>query len=191
MIESDIDIDLADRTKALALIKHRVAVIKRDDESFDKHNTGVYLQDIPFNPHNNQATIDHDEAHLLGYFKLDLLNVNFYKDVRDEEHLIDLVNREPVWELFQHKEIVEKLFHLNRYADLCANYKPESLEDVAIILAMIRPSKKHLQYKTREEIKQEIWTKPSDGSYYFKKSHAHAYAMAVVVQLNLLVEQLT
>jgi DNA polymerase III alpha subunit len=36
----------------------------------------------------------------------------------------------------------------------------------------------------------EIWTKPSDGSYYFKKSHATAYAVAVVVHMNLLVEEI-
>jgi hypothetical protein len=37
---------------------------------------------------------------------------------------------------------------------------------------------------------KEVWTKPSDGSYYFKKAHAVAYAHAVVVQINLICEQL-
>ena len=35
-------------------------------------------------------------------------------------------------------------------------------------------------------ILKEVWEKPSDGSYFFKKSHAVAYAHAIVVQLNLL-----
>lgn len=189
-INADIDIDFGDRSEVLKLLKYRIASIERDDGSLDKHNTGVYLQDIPFDPFTNQSTIDHDDAEKLGYFKLDLLNVHFYKNIRDEAHLLELVNREPMWELFEHKEIVEKLFHLNRYADLCADYKPQSVEDIAILLAMIRPSKKHLQGKSRDEIKKEIWQKPSDGAYYFKKAHAHAYSMAVVVQLNLLIEQL-
>ena len=30
--------------------------------------------------------------------------------------------------------------------------------------------------------------KPEDGEYYFKKAHAVAYAMAVVVQMNLICE---
>jgi hypothetical protein len=34
-----------------------------------------------------------------------------------------------------------------------------------------------------------VWNKPEDGSYYFKKSHSFGYAMAIVVQLNLIVEQ--
>ena len=28
--------------------------------------------------------------------------------------------------------------------------------------------------------------KPTDGSYFFKKSHAVAYAQAIVVQMNLI-----
>jgi hypothetical protein len=35
---------------------------------------------------------------------------------------------------------------------------------------------------------QEVWEKPTDGAYFFKKSHATAYALAVRVQMNLLSE---
>ena len=35
------------------------------------------------------------------------------------------------------------------------------------------------------DITKEVWVKPSDGSYFFKKSHAVAYAQAIVVQMNL------
>ena len=37
---------------------------------------------------------------------------------------------------------------------------------------------------------KEVWTKPENDEYYFKKAHAVSYAMAVVVHMNLLVEQL-
>ena len=33
---------------------------------------------------------------------------------------------------------------------------------------------------------KEVWKKPKDGSYFFKKSHAIAYAHAIVVQMNLM-----
>jgi hypothetical protein len=36
----------------------------------------------------------------------------------------------------------------------------------------------------------EVWTKPEDDAYYFKKAHAVSYAMAVVVHMNLLCEQI-
>ena len=37
---------------------------------------------------------------------------------------------------------------------------------------------------------KEVWIKPKDGEYYFKKAHAVAYAVGVVVHMNLLCEQL-
>ena len=37
---------------------------------------------------------------------------------------------------------------------------------------------------------EEVWQKPEDGSYYFKKAHAVSYAVAVVVHMNLLCEEL-
>jgi len=37
---------------------------------------------------------------------------------------------------------------------------------------------------------EEVWQKPEDGSYYFKKAHAVAYALSVVVHMNLLCEQM-
>ena len=41
------------------------------------------------------------------------------------------------------------------------------------------------------DIFQEVWTKPTDGQYYFKKAHAFSYAMAVVVHMNLICESVT
>ena len=40
-----------------------------------------------------------------------------------------------------------------------------------------------------EKILKEVWTKPKEG-YYFKKAHAFAYAISVVVHMNLLCEQI-
>ena len=40
--------------------------------------------------------LDYKEADDRGYFKLDLFNVNVYKEVKDELHLIKLM-AEPNW----------------------------------------------------------------------------------------------
>jgi len=56
---------------------------------------------------------------------------------------------------------------------------------MAAVLAIIRPSKRYLLNKDWATINQEVWTKPADGSYYFKKSHATSYAYLVVVHMNL------
>jgi len=186
IVTTDIDIDLADRSVVLKKLKHRIGRINREGDKYEKHNTGVYLQDIPFDPFTNIATIDHKDADELGYFKIDLLNVHLYKDIKDDKQLQELVDKEPLWELLEHEEIVEKLFHINKYFKLCQQHKPKSLEDLAMLIAMIRPGKAYLQGKDWETIRKEVWVKPTDNTYFFKKSHSLGYAMAIQVQLNLL-----
>ena len=182
----DIDIDFADRDIVLSKIQHRVATINSEK----KHNTGVYVTEIPHNPVDNHSTIDYKTAEDRGYFKLDFLNVSIYKDVRDETHLQELMEREPLWELLQHEEFVDQLFHLSGHTSMLKQTCPTSVEQLAAVLAMIRPAKRHLIGKTWNEIMNEVWTKPEDDAYYFKKAHAVSYAMAVVVHINLLCEQI-
>ena len=182
----DIDIDFADRDIVLSQIQHRVA--KLDSEK--KHNTGVYVTEIPHNPVNNLSTIDYKTAEERGYFKLDFLNVSIYKDVRDETHLEELMNKEPLWELLEHQEFVDQVFHLSGHSELLKKLKPTNVEQLAAALAIIRPAKRHLADEMWTTILKEVWTKPEDGAYYFKKAHAVSYAVAVVVHMNLLIEQL-
>jgi hypothetical protein len=64
---------------------------------------------------------------------------------------------------------------------------PTSIEQLAMILAMIRPGKRYLVGNTWEVIEKEVWEKTDE--YFFKKSHAVGYAVAIIVQLNLICEQ--
>ena len=182
----DIDIDFADRDIILSQIEHRIAKLNTGK----KHNTGVYATEIPHNPIDNLATVEHKAAEERGYFKLDFLNVSIYKDVRDNDHLTELMEREPLWELLEHEDFSEKVFHLNGHSSLLKVLKPSSVLKLAATLAIIRPAKRHLANKSWETIMKEVWIKPEEG-YYFKKAHAVSYAMACVVHMNLLCEQLT
>ena len=182
----DIDIDFADRDIILNKIQHRVAKL----DTGKKHNTGVYATEIPHNPIDNLSTIEHKTAEERGYFKLDFLNVSIYKDVKDEAHLQELMEREPIWELLEHKDFVEKVFHLNGHDGLLKQLKPTSVDQLAATLAIIRPAKRHLANETWQTIMKEVWTKPTNGEYYFKKAHAVSYAMACVVHMNLICEDL-
>ena len=182
----DIDIDFADRDIILSQLKHRIAKL----DSGKKHNTGVYATEIPHNPVDNLSTIEHKTAEERGYFKLDFLNVSIYKDVKDEAHLQELMEREPLWQLLEHEDFSEKVFHLNGHNNLLKLLKPTSVEQLAATLAIIRPAKRHLANETWETIMKEVWKKPEEG-YYFKKAHAVAYAVSVVVHMNLLCEQVT
>lgn len=186
-INFDVDIDFADRDRALEGLPFVSASIERDG-SLERHNTGIYLQDIPRDPFTNQANIDYKEAEALGYFKIDCLNASVYEGIRNEEHLIQLMS-EPDWNLLLVSEIVKELFHIGDYYALVKQYAPKSIEQLAMLLAIIRPSKRHLQGKPWQEIEKTVWDKPTDKSYHFKKSHSLSYAMAIVVQLNLLKEQ--
>jgi hypothetical protein len=182
----DIDIDFADRDVILSKIQHRVARLKTSK----KHNTGIYVTEVPHNPMDNLSTIDYETAEDRGYFKLDFLNVSIYKDIKDEAHLQELMEREPLWELLEHKDFSEKVFHLNGHSSLLKLLKPNSVSQLAATLAIIRPAKRHLANKSWETIMKEVWTKPTNGEYFFKKAHAVSYAMACVVHMNLLCEQL-
>ena len=187
-IDSDIDIDFGDREKILSLIKH-VPASMRNVNPIRKHPTGVYITDIPYDPVNDMAAIDYDEAEKRGYFKLDLLNVHVYNQVKDEEHLTRLM-QEPDWSLLNSKEFVEKLIHLgNQYDNLRKMPEPvNTIPRLAMFLAVIRPAKRHLLGRTFKEINQTVWDKDHTG-YSFKRSHAVAYAQLVVVHMNLLKEQ--
>ena len=184
----DIDIDFADRDHALKFIKHIPAAIKDTNGSFKKHNTGIYCTPIPYNPVNNLSNVDYKEAEERGYFKLDFLNVSIYKDVRDEEHLKILMETEPLWDLLEQDDFSSLLFHVNGHGSILRQMKPTSILQLAAVLAMIRPAKRHLIGETWTTVMETIWTKPEDGEYYFKKAHAVAYATAVVVQMNLICE---
>lgn len=186
-VTTDIDIDVADRRMALKTIPHIPAMIAGKEKP-ELHNTGIYIQNIP-TTRNGLAAIEYKTAEDLGYFKIDILNNSIYNKVRDNHHLVSLT-REPMWELLEFKEIVDQLAHIRDHYDLVDLIKPKSIEELSIVLALIRPSKRHLANKHIDEIRAEIWEKPTDGSYYFKKSHSVAYALSIVVQLNLLTEEL-
>ena len=185
--KSDIDIDFADREQALSVLSTIPASIIRDGK-LSKHNTGVYVTDIPQDPFTGYASLDYNDAEERGYVKLDFLNVNLYKQVRDEAHLVELM-REPDWAKLYDRNICEKLIHVNNHYDTLLKM-PEPVDTIprlAMFLAVIRPGKYHLIGKTWKEVWETIWDKV-DGEYSFKKSHAIAYANLVVVNLNLLCE---
>jgi DNA polymerase III alpha subunit len=186
----DIDIDFADRTQALEKFKHVVASIE-EDGVFKKHNTGIYCTSTPYNPITNLSTIDYKQAEDRGYFKIDFLNVSVYSGVRDTAHLKQLMETEPLWDLLLEDDFVNKLFHVNGHGSILRQMKPTTIEQLASVLAMIRPAKRHLIGKNWTEVMEEVWIKPTNDEYYFKKAHAVAYAHVVVVQMNLICEQLS
>ena len=186
----DIDIDFVDRDAALKLFKH-IPASRIDNNRLTKHNTGVYLHNVPMNAVEAVCSVPYDHAEVEAYFKIDFLNVGIYKGVRDEAHLIQLMETEPLWDLLQDNDFVQNLFHVNSHGSILRQMAPKNIEQLAAVLAMIRPAKRYLIGKEWTTVIAEVWTKPDSDEYYFKKSHATAYAVAIVVQMNLICEQIS
>ena len=188
---TDVDIDVADREKVLNIFPAHIPAMMLTPEGKErKHNSGVYFHQVPVNPVTGTCSVHYKQAEELGFFKIDILNFNLYQNINDEEHLYRLMNQEPIWELLEHKDFCDMLIHLKGHHHVCKTMKPKTIEELAMVLAIIRPAKKHLMWLSWQDIRKEIWTKPEDGDYYFKRSHGMAYAVAVVVHMNLICETL-
>jgi hypothetical protein len=186
--QSDIDIDFANRQDILKVIRHTSASQLKNDQ-LTAHNTGVYVTDIPMDPFTGLATIPYESAEQRGYVKLDFLNVNLYQQVHSEQHLLELMQTPPDWPRFNTDQgFFEQLIHVNNHWNVLKKM-PEPVDSVprlAMLLAIIRPAKRHLIGRTWQEVGQDVWVRPEDDTYYFKKSHAVAYAHLVIVNMNLL-----
>ena len=101
-------------------------------------------------------------------------------DLQNEEDAVSFVRR-----LAQGRLDVVREEKQKRGAGKSLDARPEQL---AAVLAIIRPAKRYLLNSDWKDIMSQVWTKPVDDSYYFKKSHATSYAMAVVVHMNLICE---
>ena len=178
----DVDIDFADREQILKVVKH-TAAMQRDGNKERKHNTGVYFHHVPTNPFTGLCTLDYKQAEDAAWFKIDLLNVGIYSNFTSNEQIDELLDKEPMWELLEHRDVIQQLFHIHNHSDTVIRMKPRSIEQLAMVLAVIRPGKKHLIGRSWDEIEREVWTKTEDV-YSFKKSHAIGYAAAIVLQLN-------
>ena len=181
----DIDIVFAERQHVIDSM-HCVPARGTDKR---RHPSSVYFQDIPINPLDGMAIWTYKAAAKKGYFKVDILSNHIYDGVRDEAHLVALATKEPPWDKFEDRDTVAKLAQLRKHLSTLQQIKPRNIEDLAVCLAVIRPSKRHLIGKPRAEIDQTIWLPAEDEKHAFKRSHAIAYAISLIVQLNLMLEK--
>ena len=186
---SDIDIDVAERDQALALLKYTAASIVKEGKNV-RHNTGVYFTDIPIDPFTGRASLDYEAAEARGYVKVDVLNVGLYKQITNEEHLQQLMQQEPAWDRLYDPEFCARLIHIGAHYDTLVKM-PEAVNSIprlAMFLAVIRPAKRHLIGRTWTEVASTVWEKPADDGYFFKKAHAISYSHLVAVNINLLTQ---
>jgi len=181
-VSADIDVDFADRNKILDLIRHIPA--RQQDR---RHNSGVYVTDIPYDPIHECAAIDYEEAEQRGYFKIDFLNMSVYQLIRDTAHYQQMLSIEPPWDrLWQDPDWASQLVHVGNYTDLLKSMRPDSIPRMAAFISIIRPGKAHLQNRPWDEVFASVWDGDDSRGYTFKKSHAVSYAALVSLHMNLI-----
>lgn len=191
-IFADVDIDVKDKNDLISKLGCIEATQSISENGLTKHNSGVYFQKVPTDPITGLCSIHYKKSEEMGYQKVDLLNNHAYELVRDRDHLRELVKREPIWEYLEIEEFVLELYHLHKNFNLVNKWKPKSITHIALLLAMIRPAKRHLlDCSSWEDVEAGgIWNNDNVSGYAIKKSHAFAYAHLIVVQMNSLIETL-
>jgi hypothetical protein len=185
-MSADIDIDLADRDQLLKLIQATPARQLHQGQ-VRRHNSGVYVTDIPYDPVNACAAIDYESAEQLGYFKIDLLNMSVYQLIKTPEHYQAMLAATPLWsQLWTDTEWAKQLVHVGNYTELLKTMKPDSIPRMAAFISIIRPGKAHLQNRPWAEVFASVWDGDDSRGFVFKQSHALSYAALVALHMNLL-----
>ena len=185
-MSADIDIDMPDRDAVLKLILHVPARLEVNGQ-VRRHNSGVYVTNIPQDPVHGCAAIDYETAEQRGYFKIDLLNMNVYSLVQNPEHYEQMLQQTPLWQrLWTDPAWASQLVHVGNYADLLATMKPDSIPRMAAFISIIRPGKAHLQQRPWAEVFASVWDGDDSRGFVFKKAHALGYAQLVALHMNLL-----
>jgi hypothetical protein len=185
-MSADIDIDFGDRQQILSLIQH-TAAMQIHDGKVRRHNSGVYVTDIPRDAINNCAAIDYQAAEQRGYFKLDFLNMSVYQLIRNPEHYESVLAADVNWKrLWTDTAWAQQLVHVGNYTKLLETMHPDSIPKMAAFISIIRPGKAHLQNRSWAEVFASVWDGDESRGYTFKKSHSLGYAHLVALHMNLL-----
>lgn len=185
-MSADIDIDLANREQLLKLID-AIPARQMHQGQVRKHNSGVYVTDIPYDPVNQCAAIDYETAETRGYFKIDLLNMTVYQLITSPEHYQTLLDQTPDWQrLWTDTVWAQQLVHVGNYTELLNSMRPDSIPRMAAFISIIRPGKAHLQNCAWDRVFESVWDGDSTRGFVFKKAHAIGYATLVALHMNLL-----
>lgn len=185
-MSADIDIDLANRDQLLQLIRHTPAR-QASQGQIRKHNSGIYVTNIPRDPVNGCAAIEYDTADQLGYFKIDLLNMTVYQLIQSPQHYEQMLAATPPWErLWTDTEWAKQLVHVGNYTELLKSMRPDSITRMAAFISIIRPGKAHLQNQPWDQVFESVWDGDDSRGFVFKHAHAIGYAALVALHMNLL-----
>lgn len=168
----------------------RCSIYDEDSKRLSPHPSGVIIEDVPTDPITGLSCIDYKECDRLGLYKVDILTNTSYNIFESHEEMEKYRDSSTNWELLLDESVCKSLPHIANHYDIVKLIKPKSVEELAHVLALVRPGKKHLLDDYMNPVKKKltinnIFRDTKDGMY-FKKSHAISYAVMIVTVLNKL-----
>lgn len=189
----DIDLDTPTNFKPLEIFPEWTKASMVRDGLLKPHPCGVHPVTIPADPMSGVSAIPYKDAEALDFFKLDFLHLNVYNYFESREQIEELLKIDPPWELLRSPSVCKQLFqNLGKHFDIVQDVSPKSIQEMGDVLALIRPAKRfllktYLDKGSREYARKKLYERSeNDEGYQFKKSHAIAYALVIVLQLHLI-----
>lgn len=185
----DIDIDFQTTFNPTNYIAEAIPASMLKKGELVKHPCGHYLQTIPVDSITGLAAIPYDKAAEFGYFKIDFLHLSLLDSFSSKQEIRDLLRLDPDWSLLTQQDVVPKLFQLHRNHSLLLRVRPKSVQEIADCIALIRPGKREYLEPyliDKNKVRPYLYRREDDDKSAFKRSHAIAYALTVVLQLHLI-----
>lgn len=185
----DIDLDFKPSFDPRTVFPQAVPASMVRDDDLAKHPCGHYFQDIAVDDVTGWAAIPYEEAEVMGFFKIDFLHLSTLDYFESKREIRALLKRSPDWSLLLDERHVSKLFQISKHHAIISQVPPQSIQELADIVALIRPNKRHLlndYKKNKTKIRPMLYRQGSDDKSSFKRSHALAYSMTIVLQLHLI-----
>jgi hypothetical protein len=183
----DVDIDVSSSFNPLDVFPNWVRASTLLNGELRPHPCGVYPQEVAVDPITHLAAAPFKILENHGYLKVDFLHNTVYDSFSSQEEIEVLLTMEPEWKLLLIPSVQETLFQLSKHGDILDIVRPTNVEELADVLALIRPGKRKildLYLSDRNKGRRLLYTKTTE--YYFKKSHAIGYALVIVLQLHLI-----
>ena len=185
----DIDIDFKPSFDPRTVLPQAVPASMLRDDDLAKHPCGHYLQNIPVDDITGWSAIPYKNAEDEGYFKIDFLHLSVLDYFESKHEIRTLLKVEPDWDILLDPDEVAKLFQISKHAAILSQVRPKSIQELADVVALIRPDKRHLLQdyrRDKKKIRPHLYRQNGDDKSSFKRSHAIAYAMTIVLQLHLI-----
>lgn len=193
----DFDFEVLHREEVVKLFPEaRIASQKSaNGDKLTRHNTGIYFQDIPIFP-DGLSAVPYVQAEKMGFSKVDIMSVPSkpYGGLSSMAEMQEWLAKPIDWSWFTDESFVVQLFHFSAdthighervpLARVVAHYAPQSIDDLAVLVALKLPPKYRMIGQPIDTIRKTIWVWEQKGN--FKKAHAVAYALAIGLQARRL-----